>query len=237
MCGIAGVLSFAGDPVTPDLVTRMRDTIVHRGPDGGETWVSEDMRIGLGFRRLSIIDLSPRRDAADGERGRLDPGSSSTARSTTTPRSGPELEALGGHTWRTDHSDTEVIVHAFEQWGIDCLHRFRGMFAFALWDERAQELWLVRDRIGIKPLYFSVHHGRITFASEIKALLQDPRAGTRGRRGGVLPLPLVPDDAGAEDAVRAESGSSRRAPGCGSRRDGDDPRAALLGSPRRTSSH
>ncbi len=85
-----------------------------------------------------------------------------------------ELEQLGGHSWRTDHSDTEVIVHAFEQWGIDCIQRFRGMFAFAIWDARSQELWLVRDRIGIKPLYYSVHHGRIVFASEIKALLQDP---------------------------------------------------------------
>ena len=67
-----------------------------------------------------------------------------------------------------------MIVHAFEQWGIDCIHRFRGMFALAIWDARSQELWLVRDRVGIKPLYFSVHHGRIVFGSEIKALLQDP---------------------------------------------------------------
>ena len=85
-----------------------------------------------------------------------------------------ELQEIGGHRWRTDHSDTEVILHAFEQWGIDCIHRFRGMFAIGLWDVKARQLWLIRDRIGIKPLYYSVHHGRITFASEIKALLQDP---------------------------------------------------------------
>jgi asparagine synthase (glutamine-hydrolysing) len=85
-----------------------------------------------------------------------------------------ELESRGGHTWRTDHSDTEVIVHAFEEWGIGCLHRFRGMFAMAIWDGRVRELWLVRDRIGIKPLYWSMHHGRLAFASEIKGLLEDP---------------------------------------------------------------
>jgi asparagine synthase (glutamine-hydrolysing) len=85
-----------------------------------------------------------------------------------------ELEQLGGHTWRTDHSDTEVILHAFEEWGIDSIHRFRGMFAIGLWDTKKRELWLIRDRLGIKPLYYSVHHGRVTFASEIKALLQDP---------------------------------------------------------------
>ncbi|PYV52875.1 MAG: asparagine synthase (glutamine-hydrolyzing), partial [Acidobacteria bacterium] len=85
-----------------------------------------------------------------------------------------ELVKLGGHRWKTDHSDTEVILHAFEQWGIDCLQRFRGMFAIALWDARNRELLLVRDRIGIKPLYYSIHHGRLTFASEIKALLEDP---------------------------------------------------------------
>jgi asparagine synthase (glutamine-hydrolysing) len=85
-----------------------------------------------------------------------------------------ELKAIGGHRWKTDHSDTEVILHAFEQWGIDCIEKFRGMFAIGLWDTKKRELWLIRDRIGIKPLYYSIHHGRITFASEIKALLKDP---------------------------------------------------------------
>jgi asparagine synthase (glutamine-hydrolysing) len=85
-----------------------------------------------------------------------------------------ELEATGRYRWKTDHSDTEVIIHAYEEWGIECLHKFRGMFAIALYDQRSRELWLVRDRIGIKPLYYSKHHGRLVFGSEIKSLLKDP---------------------------------------------------------------
>jgi len=76
--------------------------------------------------------------------------------------------------WVTDHSDTEVVLRAFELWGIECIHKFRGMFAIAFWDDRKRQLYLVRDRIGIKPLYYSIHNGRLTFASEIKALLEDP---------------------------------------------------------------
>jgi asparagine synthase (glutamine-hydrolysing) len=173
MCGIAGALSFGGFTVTDAYVTRMREQLVHRGPDGGDTWVSDDGRVGLGFRRLAIIDLST--DAMqpfaneDGSIRLLFNGEIYNHHEIRA-----ELEAHGGHTWRTDHSDTEMIVHAFEQWGIDCIHRFRGMFALAIWDGRSDELWLVRDRIGIKPLYYSIHHGRLVFASEIKALLEDP---------------------------------------------------------------
>jgi len=175
MCGIVGALSFNGNGfrVTEPYVTRMREMVVHRGPDGGDTWVDDEGRVGLGFRRLAIIDLS---DAAmqpmANEDGSVRLVFNGEIYNHAEIRA--ELESLGGHTWRTDHSDTEVVVHAFEQWGIDCIHRFRGMFALALWDARSQELWLVRDRIGIKPLYFSVHHGRIVFGSEIKSLLQDP---------------------------------------------------------------
>lgn len=175
MCGIAGALRLpeGTSRITESFVTRMRDTMIHRGPDGAGTWVSPDGRVGLGHRRLSIIDLS---EAAGQPMSNED-------RSLRISYNGEiynhaeiraELERAGGHSWRTDHSDTEVILHAFEEWGIECLERFRGMFAFALWDERRRDLWLVRDRIGVKPLYYSVHHGRITFASEIKALLADP---------------------------------------------------------------
>jgi asparagine synthase (glutamine-hydrolysing) len=175
MCGLAGALAFRNSTlaITAPYVDRMRDTMEHRGPDGAGTWVSDDGRVGLGHRRLSIIDLS---SAADqpmcNEDGTVRVVFNGEIYNHAEIRA--ELEGLGGHRWRTDHSDTEVILHAFEEWGIECVHRFRGMFSIALWDARSRELWLVRDRVGIKPMYYSVHHGRIVFGSEIKALLQDP---------------------------------------------------------------
>lgn len=176
MCGIVGSLVFADSAsvITEALIATMRDTMTHRGPDGCGVWVSSDGRVGLGHRRLSIIDLS---DAAAqpmaNEDGSLRLVFNGEIYNHAEIRR--ELESIGGYHWRTDHSDTEVIVHAFEQWGIDCLHKFRGMFAIALWDDKKRELWLIRDRMGVKPLYYAVNNGRITFASEIKALLRDPR--------------------------------------------------------------
>jgi len=175
MCGIAGGFSFENATFRfgQGYVGKMLDTLVHRGPDGGGTWVAEDRRVALGHRRLSIIDLST---AASQPMCNEDETLwiSFNGEIYNHAEIRRELEELGGHAWKTHHSDTEVILHAFEQWGIGCLERFRGMFAIALWDACKRELWLVRDRIGIKPLYYSFHNGRITFASEIKALLQDP---------------------------------------------------------------
>ncbi len=172
MCGIVGIYSFKGKPVDENLLIRMRDTMVHRGPDGVGAWVSDDGKIGLGHRRLSIIDLS---EAAAqpmcNEDATLWISFNGEIYNHAEIKS--ELQNIGNHKWKTDHSDTEVILHAFEQWGIRCLEKFRGMFAIALWDERRKELWLIRDRIGIKPLYYSILNGRINFASEIKALLED----------------------------------------------------------------
>jgi asparagine synthase (glutamine-hydrolysing) len=174
MCGIVGALVFNNSSfkITEPYLIRMRDTMVHRGPDGAGVWISSDKQIGLAHRRLSIIDLSE--SAAQpmcNEDGTLWVSFNGEIYNHTAIRA--DLERIGGHQWKTDHSDTEVILHAFEQWGIDCLLRFRGMFAIALWDDKAQRLWLIRDRIGIKPLYYSFHHGRVAFASEIKALLED----------------------------------------------------------------
>jgi asparagine synthase (glutamine-hydrolysing) len=175
MCGITGALTFKNSPfkVTESLITQMRDTMIHRGPDGAGTWVAKDGRIGLGHRRLSIIDVS---DTAAQPMCNEDQSLWLTFNGEIYNHAEirSELETTGKYKWKTDHSDTEVILHAFEEWGIDCIHKFRGMFAFAIWDTIKKELWLVRDRIGIKPLYYSIHHGRITFASEIKALLKDP---------------------------------------------------------------
>src|SRR6266403_2412739 len=174
MCGIVGALSFTNSSfrVSESYLTRMRDVMAHRGPDGAGIFVSPDRRLGLGFRRLAIIDLSERAmQPMSNEDGTLWVVFNGEIYNHAQIRS--ELEELGGHRWKTDHSDTEVILHAFEQWGINCVQKFRGMFAIALWDTKQRQLWLIRDRIGVKPLYYSIHHGRIMFASEIKALLED----------------------------------------------------------------
>jgi asparagine synthase (glutamine-hydrolysing) len=176
MCGIVGTLVFADGAfeVTEGFITAMRDTMLHRGPDGCGVWVSSDRRLGMGHRRLAIIDLS---DAAaqpmSNQDGSLQLVFNGEIYNHAEVRK--ELESISGHHWKTSHSDTEVILHAFEQWGIECIHKFRGMFAIALWDSRKRELWLVRDRMGVKPLYYSIHNGRLNFASEIKALLEDPQ--------------------------------------------------------------
>jgi asparagine synthase (glutamine-hydrolysing) len=174
MCGIVGAISYAGGfRIDEPYITRMRDAMVHRGPDGGATWISPDGAVGLGHRRLSIIDLSTvANQPMANEDGQVVVVFNGEIYNHAEIRA--ELLKLGGHRWKTDHSDTETILHAFEQWGEAAFHRFRGMFAFALWDGRRRELWLVRDRFGVKPLYWSDHHSRVTFASEIKALLLDP---------------------------------------------------------------
>lgn len=175
MCGIVGSLAFDnnGVEVRPEILKQMRDAMAHRGPDGKGLWISRDRKIGLGHRRLAIIDVSPVANQpmtnADETLWIVFNGEIYNHASIRT-----KLEKTGRYLWKTDHSDTEVILHAFAEWGISCLEKFRGMFAFALWDARQRELWLVRDRIGVKPLYYSLSDGRINFASEIKALLEDP---------------------------------------------------------------
>jgi asparagine synthase (glutamine-hydrolysing) len=174
MCGIAGVLALDDRTfrATGEYVARMSATIAHRGPDGDAVWAAPDGAVALAFRRLAIIDLSEKAmQPFANEDGSVRLLFNGEIYNHAELR--PELEHAG-HSFRTDHSDTEVIVHAFEEWGIACLERFRGMFALAIWDERDRSLWLARDRVGIKPLFISAHNGRVAFASEIKALFTDP---------------------------------------------------------------
>ena len=174
MCGISGSLVLSGAfELSEDFLAGARDTMVHRGPDGAGFWISEDRKVGLAHRRLSIIDLS----AAANQPMAIDGGALRVVFNGEIYNHAEirrELEALGYRTWQTDHSDTEVVLRAWAHWGPEALHRFRGMFAIAIWDESARQLWLVRDRMGIKPLYYSQHNGRLNFASEIKALFTDP---------------------------------------------------------------
>lgn len=154
----------------------MGERLVHRGPDGGDVWLSDDNRIGFAHRRLSIIDLSARamQPMRDGELVLTYNGEIYNHAELRR-----ELETLGVGPWNTLHSDTEVLLKAYRAWGIDCLQHLRGMFAFALWDGRQRVLWLVRDRLGIKPLYYVRLNGCLSFASEIKALLVDRKLPRR----------------------------------------------------------
>jgi asparagine synthase (glutamine-hydrolysing) len=170
MCGIAGIMDSTGRrPIDADLLRRMTDSIAHRGPDGSGFHLAPG--IGLGHRRLAIIDV------AGGQQPLFNEDETVAVTFNGEIYNFQELviELTGkGHRFHT-HSDTEVIVHAWEEWGEACLQRFRGMFAFALWDERQEVLFLARDRLGKKPLYYArLDDGRVLFGSELKALLVCP---------------------------------------------------------------
>jgi asparagine synthase (glutamine-hydrolysing) len=163
-------------------------------------WIDSRGKVGLGHRRLSIIDLSTvANQPMSNEDGSIQVVFNGEIYNHAEIRA--ELEAIGGHTWKTDHSDTEVIIHAYEQWGIECLHKFRGMFGIALWDGRTRALWLIRDRLGIKPVYYSHHHGRSRSRPEIKALLADPQQRRAVDEKASITT-LVHDVSGAAHAVR-----------------------------------
>jgi asparagine synthase (glutamine-hydrolysing) len=177
MCGIVGTFTPGLNGSGPDVVALMRDRMAHRGPDGVGLWCSPDQRCTLGHRRLSIIDLSP--DANQpmvNDTGTVAVTFNGEIYNHADIRK--ELEALGKYRWRTDHSDTEMLLHAFEEWGPDCVHRFYGMFAFAVYDARdptRPAMHLIRDRVGIKPLYITnTKSGEWLFGSEIRALLAHP---------------------------------------------------------------
>src|SRR5438094_5716108 len=145
MCGIAGVFSFTNSAfrVSDDYLIRMRDVMSHRGPDGAGIFFSPDRRLGLGFRRLAIIDLSERAmQPMSNEDDSLWVVFNGEIYNHAEIRT--ELERQGGHRWKTDNSDTEVILHDFEQWGIDSGQKFRGMYAIELGYRKRRQLWLIR---------------------------------------------------------------------------------------------
>jgi asparagine synthase (glutamine-hydrolysing) len=167
MCGIAGKVT-GGEPVSAELIARMCDAIVHRGPDGEGIHVEGG--VGLGMRRLAIIDLLTGDQPLRSEDGRVVAVFNGEIYNHASLRA--ELERRG-HRFR-GHSDGEVIVHLYEEHGVACVERLRGMFAFALWDERQRQLMLARDRVGKKPLYYARVGGALLFASEPRSILLDP---------------------------------------------------------------
>jgi asparagine synthase (glutamine-hydrolysing) len=169
MCGICGKLNF--DPareVPPGLLKRMADTMYHRGPDDEGYYTAG--AVGLGFRRLSIIDLASGHQPLSNEDGTVWIVFNGEIYNYQELRT---YLLSQGHTFRT-RTDTEVIVHLYEELGPACVERLRGMFGFAIWDGRNRSLMLARDRIGIKPLYYALDQDSIIFGSEIKAILADP---------------------------------------------------------------
>ena len=168
MCGICGIFDSSGQAINSDILANMISAMRHRGPDGEGQFVAGE--VGLGHRRLSIIDLGGGGQPIGNEDGGIQVVFNGEIYNFVELRK--ELEKAG-HRFKTN-SDTEVIVHAYEQWGSACVKRFNGMFAFALWDSRKRELFLARDHLGIKPLYYVMVGTRLLFASEIKSLLQHP---------------------------------------------------------------
>jgi asparagine synthase (glutamine-hydrolysing) len=172
MCGICGVVNFgpAAEAITEPLLRDMADPISHRGPDSDGYYTSPAHNVGFGFRRLSIVDLATGDQPMSNEDGTLWLVYNGEIYNHADHR--PVLEQRG-HRFRS-RCDAEVILHLYEEFGPDCVEHLRGMFAFALWDERRQQLVLMRDRAGEKPLYFATANGVFAFASEIKALFGHP---------------------------------------------------------------
>ena len=171
MCGIAGILHLDGAPASSGVLKKMTDAIAHRGPDGEGQWV--DGPVGLGHRRLAIIDLSEA-----GHQPMISPDHryvlSYNGEVYNFQELRTELQAAGY--WFQSQTDSEVVLHAFAQWGPECVHRFNGMFAYVIWDRKEKTLHLARDRYGIKPLYYAQWGSTFLFGSEQKAILEHPAA-------------------------------------------------------------
>jgi len=174
VCGVAGILNLDGSPASEVILRRMTEVLAHRGPDGEGVYV--DGAVGLGHRRLAIIDLSPAgHQPMTARQGRYVISYSGEVYNFQALR--VQLEALG-HQFHS-RTDAEVVLHAWIEWGLESLDRLNGMFAFALWDGQERRLTLVRDRYGVKPLYYTRQGATVLFGSEIKAILAHPAYAAR----------------------------------------------------------
>jgi len=182
MCGICGIVDFSGTPISEDLIRQMSNTLAHRGPDDegyyfnhqslstkhyGPSTDHQSPTVALAHRRLSIIDLASGKQPLSNEDGTIWIVFNGEIYNFQELRT---ILQKKGHIFKTK-SDTETIVHAYEEWGEDCVERLRGMFAFAIWDNKNNQLFLARDRVGIKPLYYYHVGSRLIFGSEIKAII------------------------------------------------------------------
>ncbi len=169
MCGIAGIFNLNGEPVSAVILRQMTDAIAHRGPDSEGFYI--DSFVGLGHRRLSIIDLSRNgHQPMQSQDGKFIISYNGEIYNFLRLRR--NLEALG-YNFKSQ-TDTEVVLNSYREWGPECINRFNGMFAFSIWDKTRQELFLARDRYGIKPLYYTFRGSHFVFASEQKAILKHP---------------------------------------------------------------
>jgi len=174
MCGIAGQINF-NKPVDEENIVAMTEAIRHRGPDGDGVYLNQEKTAGLGHRRLSFLDLSEA-----GKQPMTNEDGSLWITYNGEIYNYIELRAIlegCGHQFHS-HTDTEVILHGYEEWGAEVLQKLKGMFAFGIWDDKKQELFLARDRFGIKPLYYYQQHGNFVFASEIKAIKANSQVNT-----------------------------------------------------------
>lgn len=172
MCGIVGQINRHTE-IDPSAFDRKRDTLIHRGPDDAHSWTSGERRVALGFRRLSFLDLSVSgRQPMCNEKANIWLVCNGEIYNYIELKN--ELESLG-HQFKSQ-SDSEVILHGYEEWGTAVLPRLKGMFAFGIWEEEKKKLFLAKDRFGIKPLYYGFLGGNFHFASELKAILaEEPR--------------------------------------------------------------
>ena len=172
MCGISGIFFFKGKKkVKKKYLDKMNDILNHRGPDGSGNWISSTKTIGFGHTRLSILDLTP-----SANQPFIDNTKNYVITFNGEIYNFKEIKKIllkKGYVFNTKNSDTEVLLLSYIEWGLKCVDKFRGMFAFAIWDNVKKKVYLVRDRVGVKPLYYKLDSEKLIFSSEIKAILLD----------------------------------------------------------------